>query len=161
MQVRTDPHVQRTPQCPVACVARYYDPSTGQFLSLDPDVVQALSPFNYAGDDPVNLSDPSGLGFLGISCLFGKNPNGSCRGSSSLHKAENAILGTAHSYGQGIQYFQQQSTCLDTKQGRANFVTGAANGRIQISNTGRGTKRPDDPIAVPLRPGGGRLGKPA
>ena len=42
-------------------VARYYDPATGQFLSLDPDVAQTLAPFNYAGDDPVNEGDPSGL----------------------------------------------------------------------------------------------------
>jgi uncharacterized protein RhaS with RHS repeats len=43
------------------CVARYYDPSTGQFLSIDPDVAQTLSPFNYAGDNPVNEIDPMGL----------------------------------------------------------------------------------------------------
>jgi RHS repeat-associated protein len=42
-------------------VARYYDPSTGQFLSLDPAVSFTQAPFNYAGDDPVNGSDPSGL----------------------------------------------------------------------------------------------------
>jgi hypothetical protein len=43
------------------CVARYYDPATGQFLSLDPDVAQTLAPFNYAGDDPINDVDPAGL----------------------------------------------------------------------------------------------------
>jgi hypothetical protein len=43
------------------CVARYYDPSTGQFLSLDPAVSLTESPFNYAEDNPVNEVDPSGL----------------------------------------------------------------------------------------------------
>jgi hypothetical protein len=43
------------------CVARYYDPATGQFLSLDPDVAQTDAPFNYSGDDPVNEVDPNGL----------------------------------------------------------------------------------------------------
>ena len=44
------------------CVARYYDPVTGQFLSLDPDVAETDAPFNYAGDNPVNEDDPLGLG---------------------------------------------------------------------------------------------------
>ena len=43
------------------CVARYYDPSTGEFLSLDPAVGLTEAPFNYAGDNPVNEVDPSGL----------------------------------------------------------------------------------------------------
>lgn len=34
--------------------ARYYDPYTGQFPSLDPDVAQTNSPFDYASDKPVN-----------------------------------------------------------------------------------------------------------
>ena len=41
--------------------ARYYDPASGQFLSLDPDVGLTQAPYNYAGEDPVNESDPSGL----------------------------------------------------------------------------------------------------
>ena len=44
------------------CVARYYDPSTGEFLSLDPAVAHTEAPFNYAIDDPVNVADPSGEG---------------------------------------------------------------------------------------------------
>ena len=38
-----------------------YDPVTGQFLSLDPDVAQTMAGFAYANNDPVNGSDPSGL----------------------------------------------------------------------------------------------------
>jgi len=41
-------------------VNRYYDPSTEQFISVDPLVSQTGQPFSYAGDDPVNESDPSG-----------------------------------------------------------------------------------------------------
>jgi hypothetical protein len=40
---------------------RYYDPATGQFLSVDPAVSLTQAPYSYAGDDPVNNSDPSGL----------------------------------------------------------------------------------------------------
>ena len=42
-------------------VNRYYDPTTAQFLSQDPLVAVTGQPYQYAGDDPVNESDPGGL----------------------------------------------------------------------------------------------------
>ncbi len=42
-------------------VGRYYDPATGQFLSVDPLVDETGQPYAYTGDNPVNESDPSGL----------------------------------------------------------------------------------------------------
>jgi RHS repeat-associated protein len=45
--------------------ARYYDPTTAQFLSVDPLVAQTRSPYGYVGGNPVNGSDPSGLNFCG------------------------------------------------------------------------------------------------
>ena len=44
----------------VYLVNRYYDPTTGQFLSLDPKVQQTNEPYEYADADPVNLVDPDG-----------------------------------------------------------------------------------------------------
>ena len=41
--------------------ARYYDPATGQFLSLDPLVAITRQSYSYALGSPLNLSDPSGL----------------------------------------------------------------------------------------------------
>ncbi|HEX7297382.1 MAG TPA: RHS repeat-associated core domain-containing protein [Solirubrobacteraceae bacterium] len=41
--------------------ARYYDPSTAQFLSRDVLEDLTLQPYAYAGDDPVNAVDPTGL----------------------------------------------------------------------------------------------------
>ena len=42
-------------------IGRYYDPQTGQFLTVDPagDIV-GLNAYVYTRDDPVNLTDPSG-----------------------------------------------------------------------------------------------------
>jgi RHS repeat-associated protein len=40
--------------------ARWYEPGTGTFTSVDPDLAQTDQPYAYAGDDPVNDSDPSG-----------------------------------------------------------------------------------------------------
>jgi hypothetical protein len=45
-------------------VGRYYDPQTGQFLSVDPEVQQTLDAYVYVGDDPVNGIDPLGLCWL-------------------------------------------------------------------------------------------------
>jgi hypothetical protein len=42
--------------------ARYYDPVTTQWLSVDPLVSQTNASYNYANNDPLNASDPSGLG---------------------------------------------------------------------------------------------------
>ena len=42
-------------------VHRYYDPTTGQFLSVDPLVETTGQAYSYVGDDPVNTSDPLGL----------------------------------------------------------------------------------------------------
>jgi RHS repeat-associated protein len=41
--------------------ARYYDPATGQFLSKDPITAKTGEPYGYAGNDPLNRRDPSGL----------------------------------------------------------------------------------------------------
>jgi RHS repeat-associated protein len=41
--------------------ARYYDASTGQFLSRDPAAQVTRSPYGYVDGDPIGMSDPSGL----------------------------------------------------------------------------------------------------
>jgi RHS repeat-associated protein len=53
--------------------ARKYDPPTGRFISIDP-VFQAGNPqtiggYAYAGNDPVNASDPTGLDPGGMNCV--------------------------------------------------------------------------------------------
>jgi RHS repeat-associated protein len=40
--------------------ARYYDPATGQFITVDPLVDATRTPYAFAGDNPVNNVDPSG-----------------------------------------------------------------------------------------------------
>jgi RHS repeat-associated protein len=41
--------------------ARYYDPATAQFVTVDPALAQTGSAYGYVGDNPVNLVDPLGL----------------------------------------------------------------------------------------------------
>jgi RHS repeat-associated protein len=40
--------------------ARWYDPGTGAFVSMDPDVAQTIQPYSYADDNPIEQTDPSG-----------------------------------------------------------------------------------------------------
>jgi RHS repeat-associated protein len=43
-------------------INRYYDPSTGQFLTVDPLVDQTGQPYAYSADNPVIEADPDGKG---------------------------------------------------------------------------------------------------
>lgn len=50
--------------------ARYYDPATGQFISRDPAVATTRQPYSYTYDNPLNVTDPTGLGPEGFAaCL--------------------------------------------------------------------------------------------
>ena len=64
--------------------ARYYDPTTGRFISpdgieyLDPETVNGLNLYAYCGNNPIMYADPSGRVFItsllvsiGIGALFG------------------------------------------------------------------------------------------
>jgi RHS repeat-associated protein len=42
-------------------INRYYDPSTDQFISVDPLVAMTGQPYAFTGDDPLNAVDPLGL----------------------------------------------------------------------------------------------------
>jgi RHS repeat-associated protein len=50
---------------------RYYDPATGQFLSVDPDVSKTNRPYQYASDNPVDATDPTGLFTVGTCLGYG------------------------------------------------------------------------------------------
>jgi hypothetical protein len=42
-------------------VDRYYDPTTDQFWSVDPDVAETGQPYAFTADNPLNSTDPLGL----------------------------------------------------------------------------------------------------
>src|SRR5258708_8156196 len=46
--------------------ARYYDPSTADFLTRDPAVAMTRGPYGYVGDNPLNQTDPTGLYIVGV-----------------------------------------------------------------------------------------------
>jgi RHS repeat-associated protein len=44
----------------VYLLARYFDPQSGQFISVDPELGQTNQPYGYASGNPVSASDPTG-----------------------------------------------------------------------------------------------------
>jgi RHS repeat-associated protein len=54
----------------VYLIGRYYDPQTGQFLSVDPAIMTTEAPYFYAGDDPVDRIDPNGFGVCWAALEF-------------------------------------------------------------------------------------------
>ena len=60
----------RTTTSTSACsINRYYDPSTGSFISVDPDLQQTDEPYVFVNDNPLNSADPLGLkGSIGSMC---------------------------------------------------------------------------------------------
>ncbi len=67
--------------------ARYYDPSTSQFTTEDPDLRITGQPYEYAGDNPLNLNDPLGL--------FDLNPLSHWRGIVQIGAAVGVLTVTA------------------------------------------------------------------
>jgi RHS repeat-associated protein len=51
--------------------ARYYDPTTAQFLTRDPAVANTMSPYGYAAGNPLNEADPTGMGWCAPPSAIG------------------------------------------------------------------------------------------
>lgn len=51
--------------------ARYYDPSTGQFLTPDPRFTFNRRPYLFASDNPINFADPTGEVSLPVVAVAG------------------------------------------------------------------------------------------
>ncbi len=58
--------------------ARYYDPATQQFLTVDPLVASTEQAYAYVGGNPISYSDPSGrcVGPLLLVCIAGAAAGG-------------------------------------------------------------------------------------
>lgn len=56
--------------------ARDYDPTTGQFLRVDPLVAQTLEPYAYADNSPLDTGDPSGMAPRGSNQQLAKSRHG-------------------------------------------------------------------------------------
>jgi RHS repeat-associated protein len=78
--------------------ARYYDPTTGQFLSRDPLQEITGQPYSYANDNPINGTDPTGLD-CGITdpggCINDTVAGGVSLGASALNTVGQGLAAAA------------------------------------------------------------------
>ncbi|TAN33698.1 hypothetical protein EPN29_05335 [bacterium] len=81
--------------------ARYYDPGTGQFMSRDPMVRITRQAYTYAGDTPLNGTDPAGLAWWNQAAAAVVGGVGAFVGNAvdNLHSSNPALvaLGVAES----------------------------------------------------------------
>ena len=79
-------------------LARYYDPATAQFLTVDPRVATTLSPYGYLAGNPLNGTDPSGDcgGPLGFVCTAWDATAG-----QAVHAVQNSGLCLRNPFGAG------------------------------------------------------------
>src|SRR6185437_16188047 len=73
--------------------ARVYDPATAQFLTTDPLTSQTHQPYAYAGDNPLSITDPTGMCGVGSvgEVLESINPFSS---ENCAYQATKAIVNT-------------------------------------------------------------------
>ena len=105
-------------------MGRYYDPATGQFLSVDPLVDQTGQPYSYVGDDPVDNVDPSGLFCWSVLQVIGGLHQAYACVSSGL---KGAVIGT----GAGLFYGAPEVGAA------VGLVSGCAGGIAYEAGTGQ------------------------
>ncbi|MGH7687578.1 MAG: RHS repeat-associated core domain-containing protein [Candidatus Dormibacteria bacterium] len=87
--------------------ARYYDPSTAQFLSRDPAVALTRSPYGYVDGNPLNSTDPSGLDFnlpFGGLCVHFFFGSSNCQGSLSQDVVKSGAFQAANGFANGFSF---------------------------------------------------------
>jgi RHS repeat-associated protein len=87
--------------------ARYYDPATGQFLSVDPLAARTRARYTYAAENPLSNTDPSGLDWIDTL------------GGSLVGAADNASLGIGPKLREtlGIEYKASSQTAYNAGAG--------------------------------------------
>jgi RHS repeat-associated protein len=94
----------------VYLINRYYDPATGSFASVDPDIIETDQAFVYANDNPTNIADPSGL------CVA--TQNGRCLGVSTENVSSTKLVKTSTSNSDGtiittVTTYKVIATCVN------------------------------------------------
>jgi RHS repeat-associated protein len=91
--------------------ARYYDPTSAQFLSRDPMFAATRSPYGYVSGNPLNSIDPSGLcDFLDVPCHVAEV---AAAAAAAAKSAWDAVGGQAVSWAGDIRNALPNCTVFD------------------------------------------------
>jgi len=84
-------------------INRYYDPTTDQFLSVDPAVATTDQPYVFTNDNPLNSEDP--LGLAGVPVFIQKQICGKkgCTGGDLASVIASAVKGIAKAVAKGYK----------------------------------------------------------
>jgi hypothetical protein len=104
-------------------INRYYDPSTGQFISVDPMLNETDQAYAYAGDDPVDGVDPTGL------CTL---PNGTYYPGNCASNGPQAIAAENWTQSQGGGWSLTQAV-----HSELNYLAGVGNGIVSTVTFGQ------------------------
>jgi len=159
----------------VYLVNRYYDPGTEQFLSIDPLADETGTPYAFTGGDPVNGTDPDGLGVWYNPCNWG---NACHHVNDALNDVNNAVnseastivctnLGFANSWA-----FSEVAGCgpYDPASSASSFTCPLAAGALQPGSSAAqaraeverffGSQIPENWVVRPSKLGNGWIFQP-
>jgi RHS repeat-associated protein len=138
--------------------ARWYDPTTASFTSVDPLVAITGEPYSYAGNDPVNGSDP--LGLWGWNPISDATQAWNDTGRKVVHAVATHTIGLCVNLSAGWGPYGTASGCLafsggvptlvGTAGGGGSSPTGSATLGLLVSNA----HKPSD-LRGPFAGGGG------
>ena len=100
--------------------ARYYDPATAQFLTRDPLDASTRSAYSYGGNDPLNMDDPSGLGFGWHSITHAAG--------SAVNNVLSATTGGRANCVRDVTCSASTKSAFVSSQNAADFAGGVLNG---------------------------------
>ena len=118
-------------QAVTSAINRYYDPTTGQFTSMDPLVIVTGQAYSYTAGNPVNEIDPLGLHGCGIF-------SGICDHWRGIVTGVGIAAGVAAAF-TGVGAIAEGSVALGFISAGAGIASGLADVPACIGVSGRGS----------------------
>ena len=129
--------------------AREYDPSTAQFLSVDPLLASTHEPYVYAGDNPLTYRDRSGLGLEGILEGGSGIP---CPWCSAAEGVAEALEGAYHEAQHGIEWVENHLGTEELGEPAAQGAGAAEKGCELLEKDASGRVHTPPGVSVPRYP---------
>jgi RHS repeat-associated protein len=119
-------------------VHRYYDPTTGQFLSVDPDVKTTHQPYEYAGDDPVNNTDPSGDDCAGGPTTSAADAGAQLQQFAAWWELNERVAVTASAYVPfgDVGFLITADASVAIGSGSGDYISVSSSGEVDLTSTG-------------------------